>query len=137
MAVLYCFDYCSFGVSFKSGSVSPPNLFFNIVLAIQSPLQYHMNLKVIFYFCKRKLLKTVESVDHLGKYCLHNSIKSFNPLVWSVFPLKSVQFSSVAQSSPTLCDPMKCSTPSLPVHHQLPEFTQTHVHWVGNAWLSI
>ena len=40
----------------------------------------------------------------------------------------SVQFSSVAQSCPTLCDPMNRSTPCLPVHHQLPEFTQTHVH---------
>ena len=43
------------------------------------------------------------------------------------------QFSSVAQSCPTLCDPMNCSTPGLPVHHQLPEFTQTHVHQVTNA----
>ena len=43
----------------------------------------------------------------------------------------SVQFSSVGQSCPTLCDPMNRSTPGLPVHHQLPEFTQTHVHWVG------
>ena len=42
-------------------------------------------------------------------------------------------FRSVAQSCPTLCDPMNCSTPGLPVHHQLPEFTQTHVHWVGDA----
>ena len=40
----------------------------------------------------------------------------------------SVQFSSVAQSCPTLCDPMNRSTPGLPVHHQLPEFTQTHIH---------
>ena len=40
----------------------------------------------------------------------------------------SVQFSSVAQSCLTLCDPMNRSTPGLPVHHQLPEFTQTHVH---------
>ena len=40
----------------------------------------------------------------------------------------SVQFISVAQSCPTLCNPMDCSTPGLPVHHQLPEFTQTHVH---------
>ena len=40
------------------------------------------------------------------------------------FPLSSVQFSSVAQSCPTLCDPMNCSTPGLPVHHQLLEFTQ-------------
>ena len=43
------------------------------------------------------------------------------------------QFSSVAQSCPTLCDPMNCSTPGLPVHHELPEFTQTHVHRVGDA----
>ena len=42
--------------------------------------------------------------------------------------LSSVQFSSVAQSYPTLCDPMNRSTPGLPVHHQLTEFTQTHVH---------
>ena len=45
----------------------------------------------------------------------------------------SGQFSSVALSCLTLCDPMDHSTPSLPVHHQLPEFTQTHVHWVSNA----
>ena len=45
----------------------------------------------------------------------------------------SSQFSSVAQSCPTLCDPMNRSTPGLPVHHQLPEFSQTHVHWVGDA----
>ena len=45
----------------------------------------------------------------------------------------SVQFSSVAQSCLTLCDPMICSTSGLPVHHQLSEFTQTHVHWVGDA----
>ena len=44
-----------------------------------------------------------------------------------------VQFSSVAQSYPTLCDPMDCCTPALPVHHQLPEFTQTHVLWVSEA----
>ena len=44
-----------------------------------------------------------------------------------------VQLSSVAQSCPTLCDPMNRRTTGLPVHHQLPEFTQTHVHWVGDA----
>ena len=45
----------------------------------------------------------------------------------------SVQFSSVARSCATLCDPMNCSTPGLPVHHQLLEFTQTHVHQVSDA----
>ena len=44
-----------------------------------------------------------------------------------------VQFSSVTQSCPTLCNPMNCSTPGLPVHHQLLEFTQTHVHRVSDA----
>ena len=42
-------------------------------------------------------------------------------------------FSSVAQSCPTLCDPMNCSTLGLPVHHQPSEFTQTHVHWVSDT----
>ena len=45
----------------------------------------------------------------------------------------SVQFSSVTQSCPTLCNPTNCSIPGLPVHHQLQDFTQTHVHWVGDA----
>ena len=43
------------------------------------------------------------------------------------------QFSSVVQSCPTLCDPMHCSTPGFPVHHQLLQFIQTHVHQVGDA----
>ena len=54
-----------------------------------------------------------------------------------VFPLilsePWIQFSSVAQSCPTLCDPMNHSTPGLPVHHQLPESTQTHARRVGDA----
>ena len=53
---------------------------------------------------------------------------------WRVGMFKhDVQFSSVAQSCLTLCDPMDCSTPGLPVHHQLPESTQTHVHCVSDA----
>ena len=62
----------------------------------------------------------------------------FSPLkffLWSMPHVfcPSVQFSSVAQSCPTLCDPMNYSTPGLPVHHQTPEFTQTHAHRVGDA----
>ena len=52
-------------------------------------------------------------------------------LPWSLE--SRVQFSSVAQSCPTLCNPINCSTPGLPVHHQLPEFTETHVHRVSDA----
>ena len=55
-------------------------------------------------------------------------VRRFNEGIFS-----SVQFSSVAQSCPTLCDPMNCSMPGFPVHHQLPEFTQTHTHRVGDT----
>ena len=65
---------------------------------------------------------------------------SMNSLIWMAFwwmvgpsAWVHLQFSSVAQSCPTLCDPMNRSTPGLPVHQQLPEFTQTHVHWVSDA----
>ena len=54
-------------------------------------------------------------------------------IVLTIFWQNIIQFSSVAQSCPTLCDPMNCSMPGLPVHHQLLEFTQTHVHRVSNA----
>ena len=56
-----------------------------------------------------------------------------NRKISSFLWLSSVQFSSVAQSCPTLCDPINCSTSSLPVHQQLPEFNQTHVHRVDDA----
>ena len=49
------------------------------------------------------------------------------------FKVKVYQFSSVAQTCPTLCDTMNHSMPGLPVYHQLLEFTQTHIHWVGEA----
>ena len=76
-------------------------------------------------------------------FCLHLKMllrwSEWRPGIIETFkcsqtPTPSVfQFSSVTQSCPTLCDPMNCSTPGLPVHHQLLEFTQTHVHWVGDA----
>ena len=62
------------------------------------------------------------------------SVFSFfkNVFIWSISN-KSVQFSSVAQSRPTICGPMNCSTPGFSVHHQLLELTQIHVHWVSDA----
>ena len=56
-----------------------------------------------------------------------SQIKKDKYHVMSLICRIEVQFSSVAQSCPTLCDPTDCSTPGLPIHHQLPEFTQTHV----------
>ena len=76
--------------------------------------------QILSKFCCSALTEAGE-----GSYYqrLPNSVKAF----------LSVQFSSVAQSCLTLCDPMNCSTPGLPVHHQLLEFTQTHAHWVSDA----
>ena len=54
-------------------------------------------------------------------------------IVFKLPPVNSVQFSSVTQLCPTLCNPMDCSMPGLLVHHQLLEITQTHVHWVSDA----
>ena len=54
-------------------------------------------------------------------------------MIWKYPSTESVQFSSVTQSCLTLCDPMNCCTPGLHVHHQLPEFTQTLIYWVGDA----
>ena len=67
------------------------------------------------------------SIMFLGSPGLYQ-FPQFNSVQFS-----SVQFSSVTQSYLTLCDPKHRSTPGLPVHHQLPEFTQTHVHWVSDA----
>jgi len=71
------------------------------------------------------------------RYCIINTglpSKVSSPLVYTLYiKLHSVQFSSVAQSCPTHCDPVHHSTPGLPVHHQLPEITQTQVHRVGDA----
>ena len=73
----------------------------------------HFNLSIFFHFHKIAL----DILEHLHLF----------------FILESVQFSAVAQSCPTLCDLMNLSTPGLPVHHQLPESTQTHVHRVSDA----
>ena len=63
------------------------------------------------------------------QYCIRTwNVRSMNQGKFS-----SVQFSSVTQSCPTLCDPMNRSTAGLPVHYQLPEFTQTHIHRVSDA----
>ena len=81
----------------------------------------------------KKVCKEIYMAMHEGK---KQSIRSFawrSPYITCKKKDYSVHFSSVAQSRPTLCNHMNCSTPGLPVHHQLPEATQTHVHWVGDA----
>ena len=63
---------------------------------------------------------------------LHQCHLALYPSIFQLFS-HHCQFSSVAQSCPTLCDPMGCSIPAFPVHHQLLELAETHVHWVGDA----
>ena len=76
----------------------------------------------------KSLLMKVKESEKAG---LKLSIQKTKIMISS--PISSVQFSSVAQSYPTLFDLMDCSTRGLPAHHQLSEFTQTHVHWVSDA----
>ena len=94
--------------SLKSGSLIPLSLF---SFDLRTQNIYRSVCAIFIYFL---------SILQFSKY---SSFASFN----------SVQFSSVTQSCPTLCDPMNRSTPGLPVHHQLPEFTETHVHQVSDA----
>ena len=74
------------------------------------------------------MLERVGATGHLVKYAVTLTLGN---KVWQIFTKLNYtyhQFSSVTQLCPTLCNPMNRSTPSLPVHHQLPEFTQAHVH---------
>ena len=104
---------------------------------------------LVFYFCIAgrffthwvtwEALMLIMMYQYLFKNCDKYTIwmKDVNNGVWDLYTIltlfSSVQFISVAQSYPTLWDPMNHSIPGLPVHHQLLEFTQTHVHRVGDA----
>ena len=111
--------------------------FINYQINYQIPLQINCT-SLHFLQQYKRIFIVVQPHYHLG-YC--QDIENF--LGWlNHFPLVLIciyviaskyQFSSVTQSCPTLCDPMNHSTSGLPVHHQLPEFTQTHVHRVGDA----
>ena len=99
---------------------------------------------VHFYYLGSSAIPLPDSSPSAGLRINNTSFHDSLPLgaqcVWACrlpivecFLVSPVQFSSVAQSCPTLCNPMNRSTPGLPVHHQLPEFTQTHVHRVSDA----
>ena len=82
----------------------------------------------------QSILKGINPEYSLKGRMLKLKLQYFGHLLQGASSLKKMlQFSSVAQLFPTPCDPMNCSTLGLPVHHQLPEPTQTHVHWVGDA----
>jgi len=116
----------------RSGESGHPCLFLNIRENVFSFSPLSMILAVRFSYTAFIMLTNVPSIgplsgEHFYK-CTLNFIKRF----FSIY-IEMIQFSAVIQSCPTLCDPMNCSTPGLPVHHQLPESTQTHVHRVSDA----
>ena len=88
-----------------------------------------MLFPIVMYRCENSTTKKVEGwrIDAFKLWCWRRFLR----VPWTA--RKSVQLSTVPQSCPTLCNPMDHSTPGLSVHHQLPEFTQTHIHWVGDA----
>ena len=89
-------------------------------------------MRVVFIYPN---VKNISDFSHLDRVETSLVSSTFLCLEFSFLfiDLLSDQIRSVAQSYPTLCDPMNCSTPGLPVHQQCPEFTQTHVHRVSDA----
>jgi len=91
-------------------------------IASKATLEHYLSFFLVLCLWFRNISLWVNT----EKVKKHNTIKcKRGPLGYAL--------SSVNQSSPTICDPMDCSRPGLPVHHQLPEFTQTHVHWVSDV----
>ena len=76
-----------------------------------------------------------ETICFASNFCInsHGIFQKLEQITCGRAIFSLVRLGSVAQSCPTLCDPMNHSTPGLPVHHKLPEFTQTHVHRVSDA----
>ena len=91
-----------------------------------SVLRINLQLKQVRSSCNYSTKSNMKKM-----LAIKGKVKQCHHFTW--WEVSSVQFNSVAQSCPTLCDPMNRSTPGLPVHNQLPEFTQTHVHWVSDA----
>ena len=89
--------------------------------------------KTVIFWCRPETMVQNSIISGLSEFKGLNSYLVMIHTVFLIIKYQSVQFSSVAQSCPTLCDSMNCSTPGLPDNHQLPEFTQTHIHWVSDA----
>ena len=97
---------------------------FSCLFLFPAYLEFHFDLPIMFF--KIYLCTVFVGVALVITPYIHDLSKSVS--------VQFSQFSSVAQSCPTLCDPMNHSTPGLPVHHQPPEFTQIHIHRVSDAF---
>ena len=133
--------FCIFAFSFWNShclDVRSPELFFSVSLSLLlsssfCSILYFPNILLILSASTCLIFMSSSSfiIPFFKKESILVLFHEWN--VYFYLSINSVQFCSVTQSCPTLCDPMDCSTPGLPVHHQLLEFTQTHVHWVGDA----
>ena len=102
-----------------------------VILLSEHIINSHFNIKrYICIFIRRKSVSLPLSIKHI-KYYLSTYWKYLKKYHWVRFQM--AEFSSAAQSCPTLCDTMDCSMPGFPVHHQILELAQTHVYRVGDA----
>ena len=104
----------------------------DIIIVLFFPSKSRLCLRTL---CNRVILEDITRPQELARKMSptwHSHFRMYMGYLF-LFQFTSVHFSSLAQSCPTLCDPMNCSTPGLPVQHQLSEFTQTHVHRVSDA----
>ena len=112
-----------------------PNLFYPCLFSLLHSL-FWFSSKFSHCFQRELSVKSFPAHTDLVMFSSHVQTKwepSWTQPPWLSVTSPSLQFSSVIQLCPTLCNPMDCSMPGLLVHHQLPEFTQTHVHWVSDA----
>ena len=121
-----CLTWCVILLTFHIKDLSTDLLDLNIDKFIFHIWKYGC---CVFYNIGISLYFKNEFSYCIYKYLLHTFLHG----IWNSLCFSSVQFSAVAQSCPTLCDLMSRSTPGLLIHHHLPEFTQTHVHQVGDA----
>ena len=117
----YLWDSVQFSCSVVSDSLQPHGI--GIILNCQN-FQFLKIWKIVWVCADSLDTEAPLTEDHLRLIKLTGS----HSIRFKIF-----MFSSVAQSCPTLCDPMNHSTPGLPVHHQLRKYTHTHVHWVDDA----
>ena len=95
---------------------------------------FHPNAEEYTFSSAHGMFSRIDHIlGHKSNLSKFKKIKIVSSIFSDHNTMSSVQFSSVTQSCPTLCDPMNRSTPGLPVHHQLLEFTETHVHRVSDA----
>ena len=108
---------------------------YNVLYLVLQIITYVVIFLTLLY--RSLLLKFVSKIHKLSwgllSYKYEIYFKRHEMYIENKWFKNSNQFSSVSQSCPTLCNPMDCSKPGLPFHHQLPAPTQTHIHWVGDA----